>query len=385
VGDRLAEPFRHNLPLRLTRLVGRDAVVEEIIEQLSRRRLATVTGPGGIGKSSVANIVAELLVPNYRDGVWLVDLSALASPGLVAASVADVLNIEGRAGDHLGSIIRPLRQKQLLLVLDNCDQVIDGAAAIAVALLKAAPDIHVLATSREALGVEGEYAHKLSPLPWPPSDTMLTADQALRFPAVELFVERAAETLGSYSLSDADAPFVAEICRRLDGIPLAIEFGAARLDAFGVRALAGHVCDHLSLLAGHHRSAAARHQTMHAAVDWSYELLTDEQQQTFQRLGILVGGFSLHAAAAVADDSDSEGRRSVINAVAELVRKSLLTVEIDAPEPQFRLLEPTRSYALQKLEESGEMPAAARRHAQFLLDLCTARRMAMQSGIAPLS
>lgn len=351
---------RHNLPSRLTRLIGRDRIVHDFAEQLLRQRLATMTGPAGVGKCSVAHAVAELLVPSCRDGVWRVDLATIADSDGVAGAVLAALGPGAGSSSALGSLAAALRDKQMLLVLGNCDNVLTGAASLAVTLLEAAPAVHVLATSREPMRTEGDHVHALPPLACPPADPSITAAQALGYPAVELFVERAAATLGSYDLVDADAPVVAQICRKLDGIPLAIELAAGRVDVFGLRALAEHVCDDLTLLSGNPRSADARHRSMEAALDSSYALLTAEQAEVFRRLGVLGGPFTLDTASAFASQR-SPGR--IAEQVAELAAKSLLVTEPDATEPRFRMLETTRKYALRKLAESGELRPRPRSHA----------------------
>lgn len=339
----------HNVPVRLTRLIGRNRLVRDLARQLARERLATLTGPAGIGKSSVADAVAALLIPSYWDGACRVDLAKITDPDRVPDAVAVALGTGVESTDPLGSLVGVLRDKQLLLVLDNGDQVLEGVASLAVALLKAGPAVHVLTTSREPLRTEGEHVHPIAPLTCPPAGRSITRTRAIRFPAVELFVECAA-TFGSYGFTDADAPFVAEICRKLDGIPLAIELAAGRLDVFGVQALADQVCSDLSLLSGKHRSADARHQSLEAALDWSYALLTAEQAEVFKRLATLVGPFTLDAAAAVASQPSA---RRMADGMAELVAKSFLLVDLDGTEPRFRMLEMTRKYALQKLAGTG--------------------------------
>jgi len=236
---RCRPPRRHESTIYrglLTRLVGRAQTVGRLEGQLRRQRLLTIVGPGGIGKTSVALAVAEALVEAYEDGVWLVDLAPLADPRLVPSAVASAIGMEVRSDDPVRGLIALLRDERMLLVLENCEHVIEAATAFALAILKGARGVHILATSREPLRVEGERVHRLSPLPSPATAIGLTAAETLTFPAVQLFVERAAASLGEFELSDADAPIVAEICQRLDGLPLAIEFAAARVDVFGVRA-----------------------------------------------------------------------------------------------------------------------------------------------------
>ena len=231
--------------------------------------------------------------------------------------------------------------------------------------------MHILATSREPLRAEGEQVYRLSPLESPPGSAGLTAAEALGFPAVQLFVERAAASLEEFELSDADAPIVADICRKLDGIPLAIEFAAARVEAFRVHGLAAHLDERLRLLTSGRHASLPRHRTMSAALDWSYHLLTEAEQRILRRLAIFAGGFSLHAAGAMAVDA-THPESEIIDQVAELVAKSLVAADVGDAEPRLRLLETTRVYALTKVVESGEVGALGRRHAEYYRNLLEA-------------
>jgi Transcriptional regulatory protein, C terminal len=251
-----AAPTRqnHNLPQQLTRLIGRADPVSRIVARLQRHRLLSIVGPGGIGKTSVAIAVAEASVNTYEHGVWLVDLAPVANPDLVATTLALVLGFDIRSDDPVPGLVAALGERQLLLVLDNCEHVIEAAATLAAAILRGAAGVHILATSREPLRVEGEHVERLPPLSSGAPSGHLSADEALAFPAVELFVERAAERLDEFELTDEDAPVVAEICRKLDGIPLAIELAAARVETFGMRGLATHLDDRFRLLTSGRRS-----------------------------------------------------------------------------------------------------------------------------------
>ena len=363
----LAVEHAHNLPATNTRLIGRENVVAGLSARFSRDRFLTIVGPGGIGKTSVALAVAEELLANYKHGIWLIDLALVGNPVLVPTALASALGLEVRAENFLPRLIANLWDKQMLLVLDNCEHVIAAAAALAAEVLRGAPGVHVLATSREPFRVEGEWVYRLPPLQSPPVATGISAEEALRFPAVQLFVERTAAALGDYVLSDADAPIVADICLKLDGIPLALEFAAARVNCFGIGGLAARLEDRLSLLINGRRTALPRQQTMRATLDWSYGLLTNAQQMILRRLSIFPGEFTLRAAGAVIPD-DTYSSSEIIDQVTELIAKSLVAAEMGDVEPRLRLLETTRVYALAKLVESGEHNAVARRNAEYFKD-----------------
>src|SRR5438477_3730505 len=264
----------HNLPLAMTRMIGREEAVATLVSRLSRQRLVTVVGPGGIGKTTVALAVAERMIADYEDGVWLVDLAPLSDPRLVPSAVATVLGLEVRTDNLLPGLIAALRDRRMLLLLDNCEHVIDAAASLAAAVLTGVPRVNILATSREPLRVAGEREHRLGPLGSPPTSSGLTAAEAAAFPAVQRFVERCTVILEDFALTDANAPPVVEICRRLDGLPLAIEFAAPRVEVLGVEGLAAGLDHSLPLLRARRRTAMPRHQTMRAVVDWSYGLLS---------------------------------------------------------------------------------------------------------------
>jgi predicted ATPase/DNA-binding winged helix-turn-helix (wHTH) protein len=358
----------HNLPQQLTRLIGRADATSRIVARLPRHRFLSIVGPGGIGKTAVAIAAAEASVNTYEHGVWFVDLAPLGDARLVPSAIGQVLGFDIRSDDPVAGLVGALRDRRLVLVLDNCEHVIEAAASLAVAILRGAADVHILATSREPLRVEGEYVQRLPPLASGPPSTPLGAAEALAFPAVELFVERAAERLGEFELTDENAPIVAEICLKLDGIPLAIELAAARIETFGVRGLATHLDDRFRLLTSGRRSGPPRHRTLRAALDWSYDVLSDGERAVLRRLGIFMRGFTLDAACAVvADPGLLKG--DVIDAVAGLVEKSLAIVETTETEPRLRLLETTRAYAFERLAESGEWEAVAHRHAEYYRNL----------------
>jgi predicted ATPase/DNA-binding winged helix-turn-helix (wHTH) protein len=358
----------HNLPALLTRLIGRGDTITRLAHQLLRQRLLTIVGAGGIGKTSVALAVAEQLIPAYEHGVWLIDLAPLADPRLVPSTLAAALGFEIRGENPLPGLVASFQDKKMLLVLDNCEHVIDAAAALAVGVLAGAPGVQMLATSREPLRTEGEHVHRLSPLASPPALARLTAAEALGFPAVRLFVERAAATLDEFELTDADAPIVADICGRLDGIALAIELAAARVDIFGVRGVAAHLDDRFQLLTRGRRTALPRHRTLRATLDWSYELLPEPERVVLRRLAIFAGGFTEEAASVVAASTEIAAWE-VVESLANLVTKSLVSVDVGGVMVRYRPPETIRAYALQKLAESGEREQIARRHAEYHLGL----------------
>jgi DNA-binding winged helix-turn-helix (wHTH) protein len=267
-----------NLPVPLTRTIGRADTIDALLEQLPRRRFVTIVGPGGIGKTTVALAMAEALIGAYEHGVGFADLAPVQDPHLVASAVASALGLTILSGDALPALIAYLRDRQTLVVLDSCEHVIDSAALLAEQIISGAPAVHILATSREPLRVKGEQVHRLSPLASPPTSSRLSAVDALTFPAIQLFVERAAESLEGFELSDADAPVVADICRKLEGIALVIELAATRVDTFGVRELSTLLRDRFRLLRQGRRTALARHRTLAAALDWSYNFLSADER-----------------------------------------------------------------------------------------------------------
>jgi predicted ATPase len=359
---------KHNLPTPLTRMVGRDAVTSALSAQLAQRRFITVVGPGGIGKTTVALAVAHGLIAPYRDGVWFVDLAPLADPLLVPSALAFVFGLAIRSENSASGLIDFLRDKKMLVVLDSCDHVIEAAAALAVDLLKGAPGLNILATSREPLRAQGECVQRLTPLKVPPISRKLTAAEALAFPAVQLFVERAIACLDEFELSDAYAPIVADICRSLDGIALAIELAAGRIDALGVAGLAVALEDQFQLLTRGRRTALSRHQTLSAALDWSYEFLPESERIILRRVAVFDGYFTLESARAVAADF-KVATTDVVEGLANLVTKSLVTADISGQIVQYRLLETTRAYARGKLVESADFEQIAQRHTENLRDI----------------
>jgi predicted ATPase/DNA-binding winged helix-turn-helix (wHTH) protein len=358
----------HNLPLAVTRMIGREEAVEALISRLSRQRLVTIVGPGGIGKTTVALAVAERMTAEYEHGVWLIDLASLADARLVLSAVATVLGLQIRTEDPIDGLVAAVRDNRMLLLLDNCEHVIDEAASLATALRNGTKDVDILATSREPLRVAGENEYRLGPLGSPLASSKLSAAEAAAFPAVQLFVERATAIVEDFALTDENAPLVVKICSGLDGLPLAIEFAAPCVAVLGIEGLAARLDDSLRLLGTRRRVATTRHRTMRAVVDWSYGMLSEDEQRFFRALGIFSGGFTVEAAAAVAMDAAT----TVVDAIdrlADLVAKSLVVADVSGTKPRFRLLDTTRAYVVEKLGESSERQHVARRHAAYYRQL----------------
>ncbi|GGF39533.1 transcriptional regulator [Aliidongia dinghuensis] len=364
-------PPARSLPPRLGRIVGRDEATREIADALSAHRFVTIVGPGGIGKTTVAVAVAHRLAEGFDGEAHFIDLGQIGDPKLVASAVASALGLVVSTADPVPSILASFKDKRLLLLFDSCEHVVESVAQVTETIFAAAPQVHILATSREALRVEGEQVYRLVPLDCPPHTADLTAAEALRFPAAQLFVERIAATIGPYELADGEAPVVAEICLKLDGIALAIELAAGGVQAYGLQGIAELLNHRFGLLWQGRRTARPRHQTLAAMLDWSYNLLTPAEALVLCRLSAFVGPFSLEAAQAVAAGSGIEWLQ-VIEALASLVAKSLVSTERVGPAMQYRLLDTTRGYAFGKLSQSGESLEIRRRHAVYFSALLQA-------------
>src|SRR6267142_2018955 len=356
-----------NLPEAVSELIGREAELEAGAALVTEHRLVSLVGAGGIGKTRLGLEVARHLLPRFPDGVFVAELGRLSSPELVPATVASALGLTHVAGTvSLQGVAGAVGTKKLLLVIDNCEHVIDAAAAMAETLLRATPGASLVATSREQLRVSGEYVYRVPPLDLPAEDNQDMED-VLRHGAVRLFVSRAHAADPRYVAEGLIAAATAAICRRLDGIPLAIELAATRVVAFGVDGVAARLDDRFRLLAGGSRTLP-RHQTMRATLDWSYELLSQSERVVLRRLGVFVGRFTLDAASAAAASVDVPAL-DVVDSVANLVGKSLVSADVEGAIVHYRLLETTRAYAREKLIESAELDDFARRHAEYYRDL----------------
>ena len=361
-------PSAGNLPTPLASIIGRDETIAALGAQLARRRLVTIVGPGGIGKTTAAVAVADNAAASYPDGVWFAALAPLADPGLVASTIAAMFGLSSSGGDPMVALTALLRDKQALIVLDNCEHVVDAAAAVTETILNAAQRVSILATSREPLRAEGEWLNRLRPLALPPTRSDVTASEALEHSAVQLFQERVLATGGDFALSDADAPVVCEICRKLDGLPLALELAAVQAEFFGIRGLAQGLNDRFAFLVTGRRTALPRQQTLRATIDWSYDLLPASEQIVLRRLGVFRGDFTMEAACDIAGDAQLS-RIEVVDIVANLAAKSLVATDIGGDVTYHRLLDTTRAYALEKLAESSEAGRLSRRHAEYYRDL----------------
>jgi predicted ATPase/DNA-binding winged helix-turn-helix (wHTH) protein len=355
------------LPLQAPRLVGRAETVATLERQLQDRRLITIVGSAGTGKSAVALVLAERLAVAGGRSVKFIDLAPLADPALVPSTVASALRISLPPRDQARAFVDAVGGRRLLLVLDNCEHLIAPVAFLAEMVLRGAPGVGILATSREPLHVPGEWVSRLPSLGVPPSSSTLTAEEAMTFPAVELFVERASASFDGFAMTDVEAPLVAELCRRLDGLPLAIELAAAQAESSTVKELAGRLDDRLGLIMKGRRAARPRRRSLQGAMEWSYESLSGRQQRGLRLLAIFPGSFDVDGVTALT--VEDEGRPSdALADLTDLIEKSLVVVDARAERVHYRLLATTRAYALEKLRERGELEAARRRHAMRTRD-----------------
>ncbi|MBR0816629.1 winged helix-turn-helix domain-containing protein [Bradyrhizobium liaoningense] len=352
---------RQQLPARLQRMLGRDDTVETLRAWVKSRRFVTIVGPGGVGKSTVAVALAHDLAADFLDNVCFVDLSPLRDGALVVSAVASAVGCAGETQDSLPRLLAFLAGRKILFVLDSCEHVVESVAALTESLFREAPLVHIIATSREALRVQGENVHPLQSLDSSSMGANPTAADALTSAAVKLFMDRALASGYRHNLTDADAPIVVKICRRLDGIPLALELAASRAGSYGVHGLARLLGDRLMLLWRGRRNVP-RHETLAAMLDWSFKLLSEQERSVLCSLSVFVGAFTLDMAQAVASEADHE-EFAVLDVVASLVDKSLISISRTGQATSYRLLDTTRAHAAVKLRERGGEYVIARRHA----------------------
>jgi predicted ATPase/DNA-binding winged helix-turn-helix (wHTH) protein len=364
--QRVAAPHPNNLPARISSFVGRTRETEQVRRLLERSRLVTLVGIGGVGKTRVALQVAAEVLERYPDGVWLVELGSIADARLVPNSVAEVLGIQDRSGEPLVRTLgRHLRARQVLLVLDTCEHVIAEAASLVAALLAEAPNGHVLATSREALNVDGEQQFPLQPLSLPIANA--TPEEIAGAEAVQLFVERARLQQPGFAPTHDVGASVAAICSSLEGIPLAIELAAARISSLSIEEISKRLDDRFGFLAAGLRATPPRQKTLRATLDWSYDLLAEQEQRALRRLAVFAGGFTLEAARHVAGDRTMNDT-AMLDLLARLVARSLVLADGTDAGTRYRLLDTMRAYGMEKLEVAGERPLASRHHARYFRD-----------------
>ncbi len=359
----------NNLPIQLTSFVGRAREIAEVKRLLGTARLVTLTGSGGAGKTRLALQVAADVVEDYPDGVWLAEFAPIADPALVPKTVASALDVPEQLGRGMTeTLVDAIRSKALLLVLDNCEHLLEVCANLAAALLRASPNVRILATSREGLDIPGETLWRVPSLSLPDMRQLPPSEDLVLYEAVRLFVDRAMATTPGFAVTSENAPVVAQVCQRLDGIPLAIELAAARVKVLAVEQIAARLDDRFHLLTGRSRTVLPRHQTLRAAIDWSYNLLPDAERVLLQRLAVFAGGWTLEAAEAVCAGGSVEAAE-ILNRLTSLVDKSLVLVEMLGAEARYRLLETVREYGLAQLRQSGEADDVRRRHREWCLSL----------------
>jgi predicted ATPase/DNA-binding XRE family transcriptional regulator len=371
---------RHNLPRQLTSLIGRQAILAEVAALMRKSPLVTLVGSGGVGKTRISLQVATSLLDLFEDGVWLIELGPLSSGDYLPSTVAQVFGIPLGGADPLEALLSKLRSKDALLIFDSCEHLVEATRGIVAAILRGCARIRVLASSRQSLGISGEATFRIPSLAVPDAATRLAGADASRYSAVALFVERAAAVDDRFVLTDENSPAVGELCRRLDGIPLAIELAAARTAMLSPQQLRDRLDERFRLLAGGGSDLSPRQQTLRATLDWSYDLLDEGERVLARRLGVFVNGFTLEGAVAVGsgehmDDAD------VFDGLASLVDKSLVLAEDEGAMRRYRMLESTRAYLCERLEAAGELACLFRQHLRYLCNLfAAAHTRAERSG-----
>jgi len=366
---RSLDALPNNLPRQLTSFIGREREMAEVKRLLTTTRLLTLTGSGGCGKTRLALQVAADLVEEFANGVWLVELAALTDPALVPQAVASALGVREEPGRPLLATLSDyLKAKRLLLLLDNCEHLVAACAYLAEALLRACPHLRILATSREALNIAGETVWRVPSLSLPDLLHLPSVEHLTQYEAVRLFIERALISRPDFVLTSQGAPSVAQVCHRLDGIPLAIELAAARVKVLSVEQIAARLDNRFRLLTSGSRTALPRQKTLRAAIDWSYDLLSETERMVLRRLSVFAGGWTLEAAEAICVGEGIEWHE-VLDPLMQLVDKSLVMMEEQGGTVRYRLLETVRQYGRDKLPASGEADVVRGRHRDWYLAL----------------
>src|SRR6266851_1193937 len=366
------------LSVRPIVMIGRKTVVSEVSDKLRNERFVSLLGPGGIGKTTIALAVGRAVAEEFGGKVCFVDLGSLTDPRHVAGAVATSLGLALKSKDPGPELVDLVRSRKLLIILDSCEHVIEAVASLAEQLYRQTEEIHVLPTSREPLKVQGEHCYRVLPLDYPPDGSEQTVNAVLRYPAVQLFVQRGAARAGTFVLTDEEAPLVAEMCRKLDGLPLAIELAAGQVAALGIKTTVARLVSRPELLKLSHRTAVPRHRTLKATLDWSYNLLSDAERIVFRRIAPFAGHFTLEGARYVAGEQSSVDAE-IFDAIAGLVEKSLIAARLDDGQQRYRLLDTTRAYALEKLEEHDELDVISGRHAKYVAEFLESQRELMQA------
>ena len=361
-------PLIANVPVAGPILYGRDSDIEVILRLVAQERLVSIIGPAGIGKTRLVQAIAHRMRPTSKDGVWVIELGALRDLAQLVGAVAQALKVPVSQGiGELDVLADAVHGRSLTLVLDNCEHLLDAVGRSAVAIRRAAPGATILTTSQEALRIPGECVYRLGALAVPRPDVLPNRQEALGYGAVALLVARSSAADPRFQLNERNLPAVLDICRRLDGIPLALEFAAARVPLLGMEGVRSRLDERFKLLTVGERTALPRHQTLRAALEWSYALLSDAERIVFRRLSVFVGDFALHRAQAVAQDANLRDWE-VLDALGGLVDKSMVAVDATDP-PRFRLLETSRAYALERLQEADETESLMRCHGRAFRDL----------------
>jgi predicted ATPase/DNA-binding CsgD family transcriptional regulator len=373
------DSISNNLPTQLTSFVGREKELADVKKLLYNAHILTLIGPGGTGKTRLSIQAAGELFDLYPEGVWFVELAPILDPLLVPRTTAIAVGLRDEPQRLVIDVLCDhLREKKILIILDNCEHLVDACARMADRILHAAPDTRILASSREGLGISGEVTYRVPSLGLPDLDHLPSLESLNQYEAVKLFIDRATSAVPTFTVTNENAPALAQVCHHLDGIPLAIELAAAKIRVLSVEQIANRLDDRFRLLTGGSRTALERHQTLRAAIDWSYNLLPQTEQVLFRRLSVFVGGWTLEAAESVCED-ESVKNEDVLDLMEQLINKSLVITEEAGHESRYHMLETIRQHANEKLIESGENDALRDRHLKYFLHLAEVAEPELQS------